>query len=106
MFKHRTKAALAVLSFPGEDLHGDIFGAQGGGGVGFPQVRWRFADQYGMIGIGSGAVATEPFALPSSSELPARPLSALVCADDGSDGVVKKCLLPRSVSVSEPVLCL
>lgn len=45
MFKHRTRAALAVLSFPGEDLQGDIFGAQGGGGVGLPQVRCRFADQ-------------------------------------------------------------
>lgn len=88
MFRQRTKAALAVLSFPGEDLQGDILGAQGGGDVGLPQVRWRLADQYGMIGIGSGAVATEPFALPSSSELPARRLSAFVCADDGSDGVV------------------
>ncbi len=45
MFKHRTSAALAVLSFPGDDLQGDIFGAQEGGGVGFPQVKWRFADQ-------------------------------------------------------------
>ena len=41
-----------------------------------------------MIGIGSGAVPTEPFALPSSSELSARPLSGLVWADDGSDSVV------------------
>ena len=41
-----------------------------------------------MMGIGSGAVATEPFALASSSELPARPLSGFVCADEGSDGVV------------------
>ena len=102
MFRHRTNAALAVLSFPGDDLQGDIFGAHEGGGAGFPQVKWRFADQYGMIGMGSGAVPTDSFPLPSSSELSARPWPGFVCAEDGSDGVVKKCRPPRSVSVSEP----
>ena len=45
MFRQRTSAACAVLIFPGAARHGIILGVPGGGGVGLPQVRWRFAAQ-------------------------------------------------------------
>ena len=54
MFKHITRAAAAVLRRPGaEPRHGWGFWDHGGPGVGFPQVKWRFADQYGMGGVDS-----------------------------------------------------
>lgn len=84
MLRQSTSAALLVLSFAGDARQGVIFGAHGGGGVGFPQVRCRLADQYGMIGTVSGRVPTEP-GWGSSPEKPfARPLSR-VWVDEGSE---------------------
>lgn len=45
MFKQRTRAALLVFSLAGDARQGVIFGAHGGGGVGFPHVRCLLADQ-------------------------------------------------------------
>lgn len=62
MFRHRTKAALAVLSFPGaEPRQGTVFTDHGGGGVGLPHVRCRLADQYGIGGAESTEVSMDPF---------------------------------------------
>lgn len=46
MLRHKTKAAVTVLIFPGDEpRHGIGFDDHGGPGVGLPHVRWRFADQ-------------------------------------------------------------
>ena len=46
MFKHSTRAAFAVLSFPGaEPRHGKSLAHSGELGAGLPQVRCRLADQ-------------------------------------------------------------
>jgi hypothetical protein len=60
MLRHITSAAAAVFRRPGAaPRHGSCFLNQGGGGVGFPHVKCRFADQYGMEGAGSGSVFTD-----------------------------------------------
>lgn len=82
IFRHRTSAAYDVLSFPGAARHGVILDAQGGGGTGFPHVRWRLADQYGTMGTGSGNVTTEPPACSSSS---GAPFSLPWVEDDGCE---------------------
>jgi hypothetical protein len=66
MLRQSTRAAFAVLSFPGaEPRHGIGFEDHGGAGVGFPHVRCRLADQYGKLGVGSSEVSIDPFTRPS-----------------------------------------
>lgn len=46
MLRQITNAAVAVFSFPGAaPRQFKFFSDQYGSGVGFPHVRWRFADQ-------------------------------------------------------------
>lgn len=104
MFRHMTSAAAAVFSLPGAaPRHGGCFWDHGGLGVGFPHVRCRLADQYGIEGAGSG--------------LPAFTDSSLRCLEKGFDvGPLRRLLegkegsereldwYSRSVSESELVL--
>ena len=89
MFKQSTRAALLVFSLVGGARHGVIFGAHGGGGVGFPPVRCRLTDQYGRMGEDSGRVATEPPLWPGSWNPFSSP-SFLVREDDGSEWEVER----------------
>jgi hypothetical protein len=101
MFRQSTRAALAVLSFPGDGpRHEDIFEDHEGRGDGLPQVRCRLADQYGTMGTGSGTVSTEPFISPLELTTPFAPGN--VCVEDGSEREAER--HPRSVSesMSEP----
>ena len=46
ILRHRTRAELAVLSFPGiAPRQGTKRWDQGGPGVGIPQVRWRLTEK-------------------------------------------------------------
>jgi len=103
MLRQSTRAAFAVLSFPeDEPRHEDALEDHGGRGVGLPHVRWRLADQYGMIGTGSGRVSTEPFIRPLELTTPFATVPLCVREEEGSEREVELC--PRSVSesLSEP----
>lgn len=94
MFRHKTSAAFTVLIFPGEaPRHGIGFEDQGGPGTGFPHVRCRLADQYGISEAGSGSVSMDPFTLPSGLSVVLR----FRVLEDGSERDVER----YSCSVSE-----
>ena len=62
MFKHKTKAALAVFSLLGSEevLRQEVdLSDHGGGGVGLPQDECRLADQYDIGGAKSSELAMD-----------------------------------------------